>query len=71
MLTVIVSQVIENEFGKDGESVFASFTLHYFYLHGVAVDGFDLEHTQFIEAQTGTIEQADHTTVFNVSQRCK
>lgn len=66
VIAIVGTQVIENEPWKDGEAVFVPFALHNFYLHGLAVDAGYFEHAQFVEAQTGTIEQSDHAAMFDV-----
>src|SRR6188472_653101 len=38
ILPVVMAQILENEFRKNGESVLASFPLHHFDLHARAVD---------------------------------
>lgn len=66
MISIIGSQVIEDEFRKDGESIFVSFSLHYFDLHGIAVNTRHLKQAQLVETKACTVKQSDHAAVLDV-----
>lgn len=69
VLSIVCSEILQNESGKNGEAVFVSFSLHNFDLHGCAVDAGDFEHTQLIESESGAIEETNHATMLDIFYR--
>lgn len=55
VVSIVCSQILENESGKNGKSVLIAFSLHDFDLHGDTVDAGYFEQTQFIEPKSGPV----------------
>ena len=64
--SIISSKIFENEPRQDREPIFVPFSLHDFDLHGATVDTGYFEQTQFIEPETGAVEESDHAAVLDV-----
>jgi hypothetical protein len=71
MISIVSSEIIKDEFWKDGEPIFVSFTLHDLDLHGIAVDAGYFEHSEFVESESCTVEQTDHAPVLDVCDGVK